>query len=85
MVSLFLYSMKTEAETELEQIAEAVRPRRSLNDENDAATIARVFAENARFRAALEEIGAYKGEGGPNTPWQAIVRDLGQTARDALG
>ncbi len=33
---------------------------------------------------ALREIGAYAGDGPATTPWQDIVRDLGQIARDAL-
>lgn len=40
--------------------------------------------ERDRLRKALKDIGEYKGEGGPNTPWQAIVRDIGVAARAAL-
>jgi len=40
--------------------------------------------ENAILRAALEDIGEYTGEGGPDTPWQEIVRDCGIKAREAL-
>lgn len=34
---------------------------------------------------ALQQIGEYTGEGGPNTPWRDIVRECGETARRALG
>ena len=35
--------------------------------------------------STLEEIGAYRGEGPTcTTPWQDIVRDLGELARAAL-
>jgi hypothetical protein len=40
--------------------------------------------DKARLRETLAEIGEYRGEGGPATPWQDIVRDLGQMARAAI-
>ena len=40
--------------------------------------------DKARMRETLAEIGEYRGEGGPATPWQDIVRDLGQMARAAI-
>lgn len=36
------------------------------------------------FRTALEQVAAYTGNGGPNTPWQDIVRSLSNIARQAL-
>lgn len=48
------------------------------------AIVKHLLRSNERLRAALEEVGGYTGKGGPNTPWQEIVRDMGQIARAAL-
>lgn len=50
----------------------------------DLHDIAVLFRWAQRAHAALEDIGAYKGEGGPGTPWRDIVRDCGAKAREAL-
>ena len=52
---------------------------RDLEREN-----AELRKDKARLRETLAEIGEYRGEGGPATPWQDIVRDLGQMARAAI-
>lgn len=41
-------------------------------------------AKLEKYTLALEDIGKYKGEGGPGTPWRDIVRDCGAAARAAL-
>ena len=62
-----------------------------FNCKDAHATASALIAELAALRedkailiAALEDIGAYTGEGGPNTPWRNIVRDCGATARAAI-
>lgn len=52
--------------------------------ENYAIRKSEIERENERLRGALKAIGEYRGEGGPGTPWRDIVRDCGETARNAL-
>ena len=64
-----------------------------LNDSTDAnlllidaqiAELAALHDDKALLIEALQEIGAYTGEGGAGTPWRNIVRDCGATARAAI-
>jgi hypothetical protein len=49
-----------------------------------AAELRRLHAENEALRATLRSIGKYTGEGPSTTPWQDIVRDIGEQARAAM-
>ena len=72
-----------ELPSELERMREQLfRMRAQLFDVSDELSEAK--KDKARLRETLAEIGEYRGEGGPATPWQDIVRDLGQMARAAI-
>ena len=66
--------------------AQVAQLEKTCTDIYDAGRKAeeRLERDNAALRAELADIGRYTGEGGPNTPWQSIVRDLGAQARAAL-
>ena len=72
-----------ELPSELERMREQLfRMRAQLSHVSDELSEAK--KDKARLRETLAEIGEYRGEGGPATPWQDIVRDLGQMARAAI-
>lgn len=52
--------------------------------QNIRAEYERLRSINAELLSALENIGRYTGNGPPTTPWQDIVRDIGQDARAAI-
>jgi hypothetical protein len=67
----------------LSDYATTLEEARGVIDRQEAL-IAELRKDKARLRETLAEIGEYRGEGGPATPWQDIVRDLGQMARAAI-
>jgi hypothetical protein len=64
----------------LSDCATTLQEARGVIDRQEAL-IEQLRKDKARLRETLAEIGEYRGEGGPATPWQDIVRDLGQMAR----
>jgi hypothetical protein len=67
----------------LSDYATTLEEARGVIDRQEAL-IEQLRKDKARLRETLAEIGEYRGEGGPATPWQDIVRDLGQMARAAI-
>lgn len=41
--------------------------------------------DSSQFVEVLQDIAGYTGEGPPTTPWQDIVREISQKARNVLG
>lgn len=46
--------------------------------------IGKLKAERDELLAALDDIGSYTGEGRLTTPWQSIVKTIGEKARAAI-
>lgn len=76
-------AIQCEEEGTITKLYRASGTREVFTDEMMEAR-AWLIAAAPEMLEALKDVGTWTGKGGPRTPWQDIVKDVGQKARDAI-